>query len=115
MFYVIQKKYSFKPIIAVAIVGFVFLISWISNYNLISPYPVNFDIATMLTPSGIFKNYIFNDTYLTPYYDQSPQIADAGSKGLLYFLIFTLDVLVVLLLCKFRKSDFGNPQRQGHI
>ncbi|MBY0316661.1 MAG: hypothetical protein K2Q26_14145 [Bdellovibrionales bacterium] len=44
------------------------LLSLISQFNLISPYRVTFEIATMLTPVGIFKNYYWEETILTPYY-----------------------------------------------
>lgn len=64
------------------------LLSLISQFNLISPYTVTFDIATMLTPVGIFKNYLWEETILTPYY--SVIMPNQGRDHTVFIYVFIL-------------------------
>ena len=60
---------TFKKIgLLVLTLSLFFSLSIVSQYNLISPYETNLDIALMLTPYGIIKNLVFFENYLTPYY-----------------------------------------------
>lgn len=80
------------------------LLSTISQFNLISPYKVTFDIATMLTPVGIFKNYLWEETLLTPYY--SVIMPDQGRDHNMFIYVYILIqfLMSAFLLKKLRKQ-----------
>lgn len=88
----------------ILIVGLFFLISWKSGYSLVSPYEVNFDIATMLTPTGIFKHYILNETYLTPYFKNVPQRTELEGNYVVYGLILLLEIQIISLVLRWKKK-----------
>ncbi len=75
------------------------VLSVLSQFNLISPYLVTFDVATMLTPVGIFKNYLWQDTVLTPYYSHLMQ-QTGRDKNLWMFGYMFLQLAVALLVLR---------------
>lgn len=78
---------KFKVATFIFIFSSPFILSIVSQFNLISPYAVTFDIATMLTPSGILKNYIMEETILTPFYMQSMEQTGRDKTIWIYIVI----------------------------
>lgn len=80
------------------------ILSYLSGYNLISPYEMNFDIATMLTPYGIGKHYLFQETYLTKYFAETTVRESALSRPLFALTFIILHITTWALIFKLRKK-----------
>ncbi len=96
--FLLQKR------LAIFVVSLFFALSCISNYDLISPFKVNFDIATMLTPIGILKNFLLSETYLTSFYHQVPESKGVLSNLIAIIILCLLEISTFLLLIKFKNK-----------
>lgn len=91
-------------LITLIVISLLIFVSWASNYSLISPFEVNFEIANMLTPYGLIVNYYFGDTYLTPYFKTEPLRQELAGNVKLYLSLFLLEVSTLVLIRLVKKK-----------
>lgn len=86
-------------------ISLLFLLSIVSGYNIKSPFEVNLDIALMLTPYGIFKNFVFSKTYLTPYYWEVTLRNGAFDQWNLLICLVALETSLGIIYVRFLKAS----------
>lgn len=99
-----QSLIQSKKGLTLIVLTLFFALSYFSNYNLISPYEMNFDIATMLTPYGISKHYLLQDTYLTKFFGESTLRESAFSRLSFTITFVLLHLMTWTLILRLRKK-----------
>lgn len=93
-------KQAWEPAEKIALVVLILLVTSLaalSKYSFQASTEVNFEIALMLTPVGIFKNLIwFPDAPLAPYYHQA-----VSRQGLFQNASVVALVVGILFVCAF--------------
>ena len=75
------------------------------TFSLREGYIVNFDIATMLAPSGLLQNALDSDSVLRAFYDREPERSGVLGSGLLAFLALGASASGLAGLVALRRAD----------
>jgi len=97
-----------------ALFGLIAFLSGLSGFHIRNPEnAMNFDIATMLTPLGLFKNFALkSNPVLMPFYwraSSRPGIFGSPVAGALIILVFGVSILILVRLR--RLAQLSRPTR----